>query len=108
MGAVVPTHDTANSAYMRALRPTETYCFRCGYPQSMIVAHKVAYYFGVSEDTVTERGLYILCESCHRLLGTWEARWPYYLRLLEKWKETGDPLDPDEQIDLYLAIKSGS
>jgi len=32
-----------------------------------------------------------LCEYCWRKLGTPEERWPYYLRLMDKWAESGDP-----------------
>lgn len=101
--AIPITHDSFAAWDARARKPKEVWCARCGFPYSTITPHLIAY----GADGEKEKGLMILCESCHRTIERWEERWAYYLLLLEEWKGTPQDITADEKINLYMNVKMG-
>ena len=77
-----PTHDTPVAAALRVLKPDYGWCGRCGVPWVDGRQHRTDFDSGES--------CFPLCEQCWRLLGTPEARLPYYDALLDHWQGDGE------------------
>lgn len=73
-------------------------CLRCGDTWDWKQEH-VTEYSAVSWAT---EGCFPLCQECWEALGTPEARWPFYDRLIDTWECNNG------RADLYLAALTGA
>lgn len=75
-------------------------CYRCGDSWYWKMAHSTQY--------TTHRGCFPLCEDCHRFLGHWSLRLPFYEALWESWERQGaDDLTPELWIQIKSAVMAG-
>lgn len=101
------THDSEQARFWRKEHPNYSYCGRCGMPWRVVIQHSTEYAVEVPGG-VEVRGVFPLCQTCWDLLGTYEARLPYYISMWEWWAKAQKPIDSDEKIDIAMALKAES
>lgn len=77
-----PTHDTVQAKAARLVSPGYSWCGRCGLPWRFVEGH-TTWYKRFPEER-GRSGCFPLCESCWTILGTAEARLPYYAQWIER------------------------
>lgn len=87
----------------RLLAPGYSTCGRCRRPWKFVEPHHTTYEVGEGY----ERACFPLCEACWQMLGTADARAPYYAQMFAAWRsEWNAPRETWEAIRAAVIAES--
>jgi len=98
--------------FLTVLAPGFSCCLRCRMPWRFTHPHITHYSFvtlpseAMGSIILPGAGCFPLCEYCWTDLGNPDARWPYYVALLDLW-ESEHGVEPETRAAVNLAVEAG-
>lgn len=93
-----PTDDTPSARRARE-NSTKTWCLRCGMPWDKAEPHVTVYR--------PPAGIFPLCYECWGILGTPDARLPYYKSLMQYFHTHDLGLNDEAELQVMRAVVMG-